>query len=455
MLLLSFGIFLVAYLHVFEPVMLLSFTVALLLHEGGHILAMKLSGYKDTAVLFLPFMGALATARKDDATLTQKFCVSLAGPLPGLIIGVGLAISNNYIPFSDDLKISGLISQAAWVFIGLNLFNLLPVYPLDGGQIADLLLFSRFPYLGIAFKLLGVILLGLIGLGQPMLLGFAILIALTIPTSFRSAKVQTQLRQELRQNPNRDRTHLLLAIFRHLKQSGYDKLPFSNRYTLAQSVLNTAHEAYARRTTRLVLILIYLASLLGGIFGTLEAFAPGFTRTIGYFLSSPEQRLEKVREQQRQRLQELDATLEKNPNDTKAYQRRASLRRVLNDRPGAIADCDQVLRLNPENTSIRHLRASLREVEKDFKGAIADYNELIKRDPRDAWNYIRRSNAYYQLKDYRQALADVNLAIQRDDSDPEAFELRSQIRKEMGDQQGAIADEKKAAELYQKIDQES
>jgi hypothetical protein len=37
-----------------------------------------------------PFLGALATARKDDATLSQKFWISLAGPLPGLSLGIAL-----------------------------------------------------------------------------------------------------------------------------------------------------------------------------------------------------------------------------------------------------------------------------------------------------------------------------------------------------------------------------
>ena len=116
----------------------LAFAGVIAIHEAGHALAMKAFGYRDTTVLFVPFFGALATASKDDATLTEKVWISLAGPLPGLGLGIGLAIarSQGWIP---DLE---WIDQSIGFFLFLNLFNLIPIYPLDGGQVANHLLFS-------------------------------------------------------------------------------------------------------------------------------------------------------------------------------------------------------------------------------------------------------------------------------------------------------------------------
>ena len=145
----SLALFAVSYTQLFNLETLLILMGVILFHEAGHLVAMKLSGYQDTTVFFVPFLGALATARNDHATLTQKFWVSLAGPLPGLLLGIGLAILTSDDPLSSPAS----NAYPAWVhttsmfLIFLNLFNLLPVYPLDGGQIANLLLFSRHPYL--------------------------------------------------------------------------------------------------------------------------------------------------------------------------------------------------------------------------------------------------------------------------------------------------------------------
>lgn len=69
----SLGLFIASFINLFAPQSLAILIGVLLFHEGGHLLAMKLFGYQDASVLFLPFLGAVATARKDDATLTQKF----------------------------------------------------------------------------------------------------------------------------------------------------------------------------------------------------------------------------------------------------------------------------------------------------------------------------------------------------------------------------------------------
>jgi Zn-dependent protease len=103
------------------------FVLLLLLHEMGHVIQLRREGIKASAPMFIPFMGAVIAAKSlgDDAAAEAR--VGLAGPILGSIaalvpLGIWLATGNEF--------------WQALAFIGffLNLFNLLPVLPLDGGR---------------------------------------------------------------------------------------------------------------------------------------------------------------------------------------------------------------------------------------------------------------------------------------------------------------------------------
>ncbi|GAX45050.1 peptidase M50 [Tolypothrix sp. NIES-4075] len=473
-----------------SPQSLLILLGVLLLHEGGHLLAMKLCGYQDTSMLFIPFLGAVATARKkDDATLTQQFWVSLAGPLPGLILGVGLAMAQS-VGFANATRgshYSSWVSQLAWTLISLNIFNLLPVYPLDGGHIANLLLFSRFPYTDVLFKVFGVIVLSLLGINQPGLFLFAILVAFSIPLSFRTAKVNLKLRKELRQNPPKNQEHLLHFIFEHIKLLGYGNLPFGTRYTMAKDLIQRYYQSGGKWTTRVFLIILYFASLLGGVAGSLQAIAPYWVSVIPHLFESRQQSVARIRKDKQREVERLTETLRLNPNDVNAYVKRAQVRALLRDYKGVLADYDQIVRLKPNDISSRlqrawfrrrlgdnqgaladyneilrlnpkhiqtyHQRAQMRNILQDYKGAIQDYSEIIKLDAKDTRAYLSRGYVRFsQLQDYKGALADANYIIQLNSEAPDGYQLRSQIRRRLKDEKGAIADEQKAEVLYQALE---
>jgi tetratricopeptide (TPR) repeat protein/Zn-dependent protease len=486
LLLVSFGWFVASYAKIFSPETLAIFIVALLLHEGGHLLAMKLFGYRDTAILFLPFLGALATARqKHDATLTQKVWVSLAGPLPGLILGVGMAIATREGNHPDWLR------EAGWIFIGLNLFNLLPVYPLDGGQVADLLLFSRFPYLGVVFKVFGVICLGLLGINSPMMLAFTLLIALSIPNSFRTAKIHIKLSKELRKNPPIEPENLLQTIFSYLKQLGYDKLPYHQKSVLVKELMQRDRESRANWKTRVFLSAVYLGSLFGGVAGTFTAISPQWMDILSASFESPQQARDprsapvgnRVTKTKQEEIDRATEAIYINPNDVDAYLKRAQARLWFEDTKGAIADYNQVillkpddiqsrlnrasylarlgdsrgalqdydyiLRLDPQNLYTYQSRALLYVILGDSKKALEDYDATIKLDSQDSFAYIYRGQIRQKLGDIKGALADANRAIVLDSEIPDAYILRSEIRRRIGDRKGAIADEQKADYLYE------
>jgi Zn-dependent protease len=117
----------VAYQLIFGWLFSVGFVLLLLLHELGHVIQLRREGIKASAPMFIPFLGAVISAKSmgDDAAAEAR--VGLAGPILGSIatlvpLGIWLATGSDF--------------WQALAFIGffLNLFNLLPILPLDGGR---------------------------------------------------------------------------------------------------------------------------------------------------------------------------------------------------------------------------------------------------------------------------------------------------------------------------------
>ncbi len=111
---------------------ILLLVIVIIIHEGGHFLAMKMFGYRDMKIFFIPFFGAFVSGKSNEASPLQRAIMILAGPLPGILIGsILFALSI----FSDSIT----LIQPALLFMVLNSINLLPVSPLDGGQFLQVL----------------------------------------------------------------------------------------------------------------------------------------------------------------------------------------------------------------------------------------------------------------------------------------------------------------------------
>jgi Zn-dependent protease len=105
----------------------LGFVVLLFVHELGHVIQLRREGIKASAPMFIPFMGALITAKSLGQNALAEARVGLAGPVLGSLGAAGcLAIG--------EATDSDLFRALAYVGFFLNLFNLLPVVPLDGGR---------------------------------------------------------------------------------------------------------------------------------------------------------------------------------------------------------------------------------------------------------------------------------------------------------------------------------
>ena len=117
----------VAYQLIFGWPFAVGFVLLLLVHELGHVIQLRREGIEASAPMFIPFRGAVVAAKSlgDDAGAEAR--VGLAGPVLGSLAAlVPLAI---YLITGEDFW-----RALAYVGFFLNLFNLLPVLPLDGGR---------------------------------------------------------------------------------------------------------------------------------------------------------------------------------------------------------------------------------------------------------------------------------------------------------------------------------
>lgn len=104
------------------------FVLLLFTHEMGHYLAAKRAGLPVSTPIFIPFVGAFISMKEQPADAKTEAFVAIGGPVLGSIaafISLGIYYGTGKSIFLA-LAYSGFI---------LNLFNLIPVHPLDGGRV--------------------------------------------------------------------------------------------------------------------------------------------------------------------------------------------------------------------------------------------------------------------------------------------------------------------------------
>ena len=148
------GVFLLVFNDQLQFVLFL--ILVLFVHEMGHYAFMKLYKYENVRMLFIPLMGAFVQGTKDKYSQKQSFIVVSAGPFPGLFIGIVLLI------LSSVYKLDWLV-ELSFLFLFLNIINLLPIDPLDGGQLFKLMVNRKRDLFLLIFALLSS--LTLIGFG--------------------------------------------------------------------------------------------------------------------------------------------------------------------------------------------------------------------------------------------------------------------------------------------------
>ncbi|MGB6045736.1 MAG: site-2 protease family protein [Pirellulales bacterium] len=166
--------------------------LSILVHEMGHALMARYYGWPPRITLY--GFGGLATYSPTHHDSRSRIIILVAGPGAGfLLIALVLAIVNatgHHVTFTKSLlfpflfepygnNLDTLILNLLFVNIFWGLVNLLPVYPLDGGQIARELMMQNNPHEGMKQSLwlsvitgAGIAIFGAFQLGSPFMAVF-------------------------------------------------------------------------------------------------------------------------------------------------------------------------------------------------------------------------------------------------------------------------------------------
>jgi Zn-dependent protease len=136
----------------------------LFVHEMGHYIGMRIFGYRNVKMFFIPLFGAAVSGQRTNAESYQEAIVTLLGPVPGLFLAIALLVAA--LAPGMSVEVRHQVNSAAVLLAIINCFNLLPIFPFDGGRLLNQVLFSRNRYLEAVF--LVVASLALIGLGIAM-----------------------------------------------------------------------------------------------------------------------------------------------------------------------------------------------------------------------------------------------------------------------------------------------
>jgi len=254
----------------------------LFLHEGGHWAAMRIFGYRNLRMFFIPLFGAAVTGRNWNVPGWKKALVSLAGPLPGIALGIFLGVAGWkwHLPW---------MVKAASLLVFINGFNLLPFLPLDGGRVLHTILFCRNRWLDVTFRVLaigGLLLMGILGLSR-VFIPLAFVMAISLPIAFKLARITDNLRKAPLPEPRPDEDRIPVetaqAIITEIKAAFPVKQ--SNKQ-IAQHTLNIYETLNARPPGTLgtlgllavhggsiVLVLIFLLLFALNRFTSLRDFA--------------------------------------------------------------------------------------------------------------------------------------------------------------------------------------
>lgn len=196
--------------------------VVLLIHEFGHFFAMKLFNYTNVKLFVLPLLGAYVTGKKSTISQRQMSLVILAGPVPGIIIGFCLLMSTFYYP-NERFEMLGNI------FLFLNLFNLLPFMPLDGGRLLETLFINHNHTIRVIFTIISIAILAILAIVTKSL------IFLIIPVSMAFDLIMEIKNQKIREYLSQENINYT---------TDYTDLPDKDYWTIRDCVLLSFHKRY-------------------------------------------------------------------------------------------------------------------------------------------------------------------------------------------------------------------
>jgi Zn-dependent protease len=161
----------------------------ILWHEYGHLLSYQLTGRRGNSMMLVPFLGGVAVAGAPHKNEFERAFCALAGP--GICAPVTAAAFGLWY-WTDNPVISDWAWRTLYFSAVLNLLNLLPIYPLDGGHAVESFLRTyrpdNVPTLMTAFSIVGIVIIGYAGYYQT-----CVILAIFALISLRSLNGRSRL----------------------------------------------------------------------------------------------------------------------------------------------------------------------------------------------------------------------------------------------------------------------
>jgi stage IV sporulation protein FB len=213
--------------------------LVIIVHELGHFMAMKTFQYSNVKLFIIPLFGGFVTGKKQQVSQLQLSIIILAGPIPGIIIGTVLLFLNKSMPH-EALK---MLSNS---FLFINIFNMLPVFPLDGGRLLETLFMKQNHIIRLVFNIISIMLLAGFALltMQLILLFVPAMMAFELYNENKNHKIREYLHQEklnyqIAYNELSDRAYWLIRdciLFSYPKK--YPGIPAGQyQYSFAESII--------------------------------------------------------------------------------------------------------------------------------------------------------------------------------------------------------------------------
>ncbi|MEA2636514.1 MAG: hypothetical protein QOH92_3281 [Chloroflexota bacterium] len=132
----STGVTALIYAQLFGWAFGVGIVLLILVHESGHVVVARIMGLPVTLPVMIPFLGAFVSMKQQPRSVAQESIMAIGGPVLGSI-AAGLC----YLGYlsTPDSSTGQLLRALAYFGFLINLFNLIPLTPLDGGRVTSLL----------------------------------------------------------------------------------------------------------------------------------------------------------------------------------------------------------------------------------------------------------------------------------------------------------------------------
>lgn len=410
--------------------------VSIFIHECGHLVAMRACRYKNLKMLFIPFLGAVASGRPSEQNALKIAIIALAGPLAGLL-AAGVAL------LAWRTSHSGMLLDFAQISVYLNGFNLLPILPLDGGHVLNESLLARYPKAEFGFRIVAAV--ALVALAVKLLSGGLAVIAVVLLTrtkvTYDMASAINRLRAmagmmggeltEEKVGPIREEVEAANPLLRKIVNG--PQLPAQ-----IESAWARVNKVFPGAVAAALLLAAYLAILL-------VVVPVGFKTIVGLkvgpALSYNHDGIQLMAKgDYKGAVAAFDKALEVQPNNPVILMNRGGARYGEGDYGGAIIDLTQGLAKKPDAQAGYSFRAMAMEATGDFQGEIDDCNVSLRLKPRDVGMLAHRGYAESRMGRVEAALADCNRAVALSPKSSDVLQLRAYVKDIAGDYAGAGKD---------------